>query len=238
MMKLQLKQMTPRLVLAAWRALKPYLMDVDAVKSYSQEGEDMILRRIFSGRQTGFYVDVGAHHPRRFSNTYYFYKLGWSGINIDATPGSMTLFRRWRPRDINLELAVGSENTELVLFLFNEPALNTFDAALARSRDQGPYRIVREQKIPVQPLAAVLEAYLPTHRPIDFLSVDVEGMDLNVLQSNDWERFRPECVLVECFGANLLDLVHEPANQFLCERGYQAVAKTVNTVIFKSERHV
>jgi FkbM family methyltransferase len=229
------KQLAPRPVLAVWRALKPYLMDVDAVRSYSQEGEDMILRRIFHEKPVGFYVDVGAHHPRRFSNTYYFYRRGWSGINIDATPGSMRLFRRWRPRDINLEMAIGSEEAELVFFMFNESALNTFDAALARSRDQGLYRIVREQRIPVQSLAAVLEAYLPAHRPIDFLSVDVEGMDLNVLQSHDWERVRPECVLVECFGVNLLDLARESVYQFMCERSYQAVAKTANTVIFKRE---
>src|SRR4051794_14772116 len=67
--------------------------------SYSQEGEDMILRRFFEEHGKGFYVDVGAHHPKRFSNTYSFYKQGWSGINIDAMPGSMARFRRVRPRD-------------------------------------------------------------------------------------------------------------------------------------------
>ena len=56
---------------------------------YSQEGEDMILGKIFSGQKHGFYVDVGAHHPLRFSNTYLFYLKGWRGINIDAMPGSM-----------------------------------------------------------------------------------------------------------------------------------------------------
>jgi len=55
-------------------------LDGYALKSYSQEGEDMILRRIFERQSTGFYVDVGAHHPKRFSNTYFFYKKGWSGI--------------------------------------------------------------------------------------------------------------------------------------------------------------
>ena len=59
-----------------------------SVRSYSQEGEDMILRRIFGDKRLGFYVDVGAHDPRRFSNTYYFYKRGWRGINIEPRPGS------------------------------------------------------------------------------------------------------------------------------------------------------
>ncbi|MFT7246563.1 MAG: hypothetical protein ACI82A_003940, partial [Candidatus Azotimanducaceae bacterium] len=71
-------------------------------RSWSQEGEDQILRRIFEQQSTGFYVDVGAHHPKRFSNTFLFYKLGWQGINIDAMPGSMALFNRERSRDLNL----------------------------------------------------------------------------------------------------------------------------------------
>src|SRR6186713_1276577 len=70
--------------------------------SYSQEGEDLILKRFFSEKSGGFYVDVGAHHPKRFSNTYMFYKEGWSGINIDAMPGSMKLFNKVRSKDINL----------------------------------------------------------------------------------------------------------------------------------------
>lgn len=58
----------------------------------------------FRKKKIGFYVDVGAHHPMRFSNTYFFYRMGWSGINIDAMPGSMKEFKKYRRRDINLEL--------------------------------------------------------------------------------------------------------------------------------------
>lgn len=78
------------------------------IKSYSQEGEDMILHRIFERQCKGFYVDIGAHHPFRFSNTYLFYKRGWSGINIDAMPGSMNIFNKFRNRDINLEYGIGN----------------------------------------------------------------------------------------------------------------------------------
>ena len=75
--------------------------------SYSQDGEDMVLRKIFKNQKMGFYVDIGAHHPKRFSNTHLLYKKGWKGINIDATPGSMKLFNQLCPRDTNLELGVG-----------------------------------------------------------------------------------------------------------------------------------
>src|SRR5580658_8816405 len=78
--------------------------------SFSQEGEDMILASFFEGKKNGFYVDVGAHHPKRFSNTHHFYIRGWRGINVDATPGSMKLFRRTRPDDINIEAAVSDQS--------------------------------------------------------------------------------------------------------------------------------
>jgi hypothetical protein len=86
------------------RIIYAYRWDSWQRSSWSQEGEDLILARIFGDKPDGFYVDVGAHHPKRFSNTYYFYRRGWRGINIDAMPGSMLAFNRLRPSDINIEL--------------------------------------------------------------------------------------------------------------------------------------
>jgi len=74
---------------------------------YSQGAEDIILASIFGNREKGFWVDVGAHHPQRFSNTYLFSLKGWTGINIDALPGSMAIFKKMRPNDINPFLMKG-----------------------------------------------------------------------------------------------------------------------------------
>ena len=98
---------------------------------YSQEGEDILLRRIFEDQTTGFYVDIGAHHPKRFSNTCYFYELGWQGINIDALPGSMKVFKKFRPRDTNLEIAISEKEQNLTYYMFNEPALNGFSKSIS-----------------------------------------------------------------------------------------------------------
>jgi hypothetical protein len=103
--------------------------------SFSQEGEDRLLDRYFGNRPTGFYIDVGAHHPHRFSNTYLFYMRGWRGINIDAMPDSMKPFRSMRPRDINLEIGVGRTDSVAKFHIFSEPAFNTFDGDLARQHD-------------------------------------------------------------------------------------------------------
>ena len=112
---------------------------------YSQEGEDILLSRIFGEQAEGFYVDVGAHHPRRFSNTYLFYKRGWRGINIDALPGSMKVFQKFRPRDINLELAVSEREQVLTYYMFNEPALNGFSKTISEKRQTDVYKITNSR---------------------------------------------------------------------------------------------
>jgi FkbM family methyltransferase len=203
-----------------------------AVLSYSQEGEDLILERIFATQAGGFYVDVGAHHPQRFSNTYKLYRRGWRGINIDAMPGSMDAFRRLRPRDINLEIGISREPGTLRFFMFNDAALNTFDSGLAAERNHGQYRIIGEAEIKTDTLAHVLKEHLPPGERIAVLSVDVEGLDLPVLESNDWSRYRPECICVEHNVPDVLELPQTPLYQLLAPLGYKLNAKTANTLLF------
>ena len=112
-----LKKFLPKAVKEKIIEFRNNNLDGYATKSYSQEGEDMILKRLFGGQKFGFYVDVGAHHPKRFSNTYYFYKKGWRGINIDAMPGSMIAFDKLRPRDINIERPISDKKQILTYYL-------------------------------------------------------------------------------------------------------------------------
>jgi len=211
-------------------------------KSYSQDGEDMVLHSFFevhSKSYKGFYVDVGAHHPVRFSNTYFFYKKGWRGINIDATPGSISLFDWFRKRDVNLEVGIGPERDNLIFYCFDEPALNTFSKEIAQERASGGrYKIRKEVRVPIQPLSEILEQHLPSGQKIDFLSVDVEGLDEVVLRSNDWTRFRPTFVLAEDSNFQIGSQNFEEAGvyQFLHTNDYTLVAKTQRTLIFKDNR--
>lgn len=205
--------------------------------SWSQEGEDQILRRIFEHQSSGFYVDIGAHHPKRFSNTYLFYRKGWTGINVDAMPGSMKAFKKMRPRDINLEFAVGSKEIELDYYVFNETALNGFSSELSHKRqsDESNYKVVEVMKIKMKPLSKILEEYLPSGQVIDFLSIDVEGLDLDVLVSNDWQRYRPKLVLVEVLGSSLRELIDSEIGKFMESLNYSVYAKSINTVFFKDD---
>lgn len=203
--------------------------------TWAQEGEDLILGKLFGDQKMGFYVDVGAHHPQRFSNTCLFYKRGWRGINIDASPGSMTAFRKLRKRDINLEVPIGSESKVRPYYVFNEPALNSFDNVLSKDRNSAAngYRIIKTLQLRTRTLADVLDEYLPPHQQIDFLSIDVEGLDVEVLKSNDWTKYRPKVVLVEILEGALAALESSEVASFLAERNYVPYAKAANTVIFR-----
>jgi FkbM family methyltransferase len=237
-MKAMLKRWLPGPVRRAMRRVQGLVSDTYAVRSYSQEGEDMILRRIFERRAGGFYVDIGAHHPRRFSNTFFFYKRGWRGINVDATPGSMTAFRRQRPRDVNVEAAVSRDGRELTLKVYDEPALNTLNEGGGGADVQVAegYQVVAERRLATTRLADILRQHLPPGQAITFMSVDVEGMDLEVLEGNDWGRFRPEVVLVECVGRGITDVAENATARFLQGQGYEPIAKTMYTFFFRDTR--
>ncbi|HEY5490664.1 MAG TPA: FkbM family methyltransferase [Gemmatimonadaceae bacterium] len=210
--------------------------------SFSQEGEDLLLLWFFEWKPSGFYVDVGAHHPRKYSNTLAFYSRGWSGINIDAMPGSMKPFQEARPRDVNLELAISDARRVLTFYEFNEPALNGFDPDTVRSRDgfvpaggssNAVFWVVSERQIETVTLAEVLDAHLPAGRDIDFMNVDVEGLDYAVLASNNWDKYRPTIVLAEDPGVvSLDDLGNSRIVRFLRERGYVPLCKTRLTLFF------
>ena len=200
---------------------------------YSQEGEDILLSRIFGEQAEGFYVDVGAHHPRRFSNTCFFYKRGWRGINIDALPGSMKVFQKLRPHDINLELAVSEREQVLTYYMFNEPALNGFSKTISEKRQTDEYKITNTIDVLAFPLYVILDKHLPLGQSIDFLSVDVEGLDLQVLESNDWKKYSPKVILVEILGNRLTTIENDPVYNFMINQGYILFAKLVYTCIFK-----
>jgi FkbM family methyltransferase len=203
--------------------------------SWSQEAEDLVLDKYFGHRARGFYVDVGAHHPTRFSNTRLFYLRGWRGINIDAMPGSMKAFERDRPRDINLNIGIAANGGALTYYQYDEPALNGFvrgSETIASNRAKGAYRLLGTQTVEVAPLASVLERHLSHGQVIDFLSVDVEGLDLEVLKSNDWARFRPECVVVELDGLRLEEALEDECCVFLRELDYRLYARTGKSTIF------
>jgi FkbM family methyltransferase len=201
--------------------------------SYSQEGEDSILNRIFEAQPEGFFVDIGAHHPFRFSNTYAFYKRGWQGINIDPNPNSKKQFDLFRPRDINIEFGVSETKGSLKYYNFFEKALNTFSGERAEEYQKANWPIESVINIETFPLADILNNHLTRGQKIDFMTIDVEGLEMQVLISNNWDLYKPKVILIEMLNLPFEELIECDIYKLLFKQGYRYVAKTINTVFFK-----
>jgi FkbM family methyltransferase len=203
-----------------------------SIQSYSQEGEDLVLDRIMRNDTPGFYLDIGAHHPFRFSNTYLFYRKGWSGICIDPLPSARILFEKWRPRDKFIETGVSETPSSTKYYMFDEPAYNTFDAQLSKERvHQGLARLVETKTIPTDTLRNILDQHLPENNKLVFMSVDVEGYDLQVLKSNDWTKYRPDFIIAECLQTDIVSVLDDPLVKYLSGIGYTAHSKLHNSVM-------
>jgi FkbM family methyltransferase len=182
-----------------------------AVGSYAQYGEDLVIDGVLGSPATGFYVDIGANDPVVFSNTKRFYDRGWTGINVEPNPDLAYLLRGARPSDINLNLGVGSEDTELSFNWIDPDTLSTFDRQTAERNvaDYKGARIIKVVPVAVQTLASILSQHIQEVQTIDFLSLDVEGEELGALAGNDWTTWRPRLVMVEVnrSGSEIVDFM-------------------------------
>ena len=162
--------------------------------SYSINREDVLLNRVFGGRDSGFFVDVGAAHPVFENDTKALSDRGWTGINIEPNNAFYRDLVAQRPNDRNLNVAV---STNPGLITFHEvvgTGLSTCDPDEAKRAIERGFEVVQHD-VESLPLSQILE-YASPHQ-IDLLKIDVEGFELNVLASNDWERFRPELIMAE-----------------------------------------
>lgn len=207
--------------------------------SYAQEGEDLILAQLIeqTDPRPGFYVDIGAHHPTRFSNTWKFYQLGWRGMNIDPTPGCMAEFDLLRPEDTNLEIGVSEREAERSFYCYNEPALNGIDNDRREELAESPYKLEKIIEVRTKPLSDILVAHGVVLRSPNFLSIDVEGLEMEVLQSNNWEKYLFRWIMVEQRVGDLTTINQTAPWLFLSSKGYQAVAFTGRTVIYSLVPH-
>jgi FkbM family methyltransferase len=180
-------------------ALAPILAMFNIVKGYvinssSQYGEDRIIDKLLGYKARGYYVDIGANDPNLMNNTRRFYNKGWSGINCEPNYELFKKITRYRKRDINLNAGVGSGKGELTFYEMSANTLSTFNKASADYYVKEGYRIIRTIKVPIITLGEIFDKL---GNPVDFLSLDVEGYEMEVLESNDWQKNRPTLMLVE-----------------------------------------
>ena len=202
--------------------------------SHSQFGEDMVLRYLTGDAKEGFYVDVGAHHPVYGSNTYHFYRRGWRGINIDALPGTIELFNLLRPRDVNIEACLSSkEGGNVEFFIFDQASYNTVSPEMALKAQAAGARRLATKPMRTTTLARLLERHLPAGVQIDLLSIDVEGLDEEILLSHDWSTYPARIVAFETACAGMQEIGRLPVVDHLSAFGYTPVARCGLTVVLQ-----
>jgi FkbM family methyltransferase len=164
--------------------------------SYAQRYEDMHLLRVFGGQASGFYIDIGAGHPVYDNVSFAFYLRGWSGITVEPNPWLAQLNDAVRPRDRRIQSLVGEKPGEATYYLVEDfHGLSTTVEGHALKAQSEFGKASQAMRMPVTTLRALCEQYAPTG--IDFLKIDVEGAEREVLLGGDWRRFRPKVIVLE-----------------------------------------
>ena len=152
-------------------------------KSFSQFGEDLFILDFFKNQKKGIYVDLGAFHPMRLSNTYLLFKKGWSGTNVDLNPITIDLFNLARKNDYNICcLMAGKEN------LLKDVYFEDWSAANSITSNEN----LSEKK---QMKTRTFESLI--YKDFDFLNIDLEGHDYEILQTIDFKKFNPKLICIE-----------------------------------------
>jgi len=200
---------------------------------FSQIGEDCLIWNLCNNVEKGFYVDIGCHHPFRYSNTALLSIFkGWTGLNVDADRRAIELFEQYRPQDINVRCAVGNTAGSAEVFLFKDPAVNTLDPAWA-DRQIKDYGEPQKERVEILPLRELLDRYLPALAAIDVLNIDIEGLDQQAIESNDWQKYRPKLVCIEAHGMNINQPADSETFQYMHRVGYHMIAHIYATSIFR-----
>lgn len=186
--------------------------------SYTQNLEDYHLALAFAGRERGFYIDIGAGHPVADNVSFWFYERGWRGIAVEPQPQLADLYAHIRPRDISVRCLVGRTSGETDFYRFDR--LHGLSTTVPAFADGGahlgePYEVVR---LPTVTLAQLCGQHGVGE--IDFLKVDVEGAEADVLAGNDWTRFRPKVVVAEAIMLADGTPTWESWEPFLLGQGY------------------
>jgi FkbM family methyltransferase len=195
--------------------------------SFSKSGDDIQLLKLIKESSPGLYVDIGSWHPVKASNTYFFYLRGWKGICIDPNPELIDLYTKVRPKDLFLNSALGDSDLNLNYYMLTDAysSMNTlnYDFIVNHKLEK---EVKEVKKIPVYHLKSLLEQHVkPTDR-LDFFDIDVEGYDLQVLKTNDWNKFRPKIIVIETDIPIQKD-INSPETQYLSEQRYRLLGKSI-----------
>jgi len=197
-------------------------------KYYSQFGEDAVLREIIGKKhQKGTYLDIGCYHPRKHSNTYFLYKMGWSGMLVDVEKAKLIACKIIRPRDETLLCAVSNDKGVAPIFAPKKYSVLT---SLIKINDEFKQIGTIEQKT----ISEIIENNLSGNCPT-VLSIDIELKDYDAIKSINFKRHSPKFILIECSDDdfNIDQVLQTKIHLLLIKNKYNLISWTLNTGIYK-----
>jgi len=196
-------------------------------RNFSQANEEKIISELFKKKPKGFYIDVGCYNPRKYSNTALLYKKGWTGINIDAEKKNLKWFKIFRKRDINLNYFISNKKTKIDYCVFDESALNgIYDNERLEVLKKNGFEPLEIRKMKTYSLDEILSIYKTKNKDIDFLDIDVEGHDFQVLKSINLRKYNVSVILIE------INNKKKNITEFLLKNGYVEYMKEDRNVFF------
>jgi FkbM family methyltransferase len=199
--------------------------------SYSQFGEDIVARHALRQVSRGFYVDVGAHHPLKLSNTALMHFEGWDGINVEPRLDAIEEFEKYRPRALNLRAAIHNDLEFVTLHKFQGGRVDTVVPDRARGLS-AKKKFIGEETVPAMSLNKLFDTYVPEVTHVNYLSVDIEGYDKEAILAFDLHRHRPDVICVELHKFDVHTLARLPIVRHLSEAGYHLYSISVLSITF------
>lgn len=213
-------------------------------KSYSQGGVDLLVNKFFKNQKNGIYLDIGAYHPIKWSNTYLLYKKGWSGINIDLDESSIEMFKYFRTNDYNKQIAVSNYKGNINLYRYHQrSAVQTVSSDTARKMNNDNLKKI---EVKCDTLNNIIQDSCFKNMKIDFLSIDIEGHELIALKDFDFKKYDPKLIVIEYNDPELVsfefqyqkieNVMKSEIYKFMYEKNYKFVNWHHTDLIFISDK--
>lgn len=210
------------------------------MRSFSQEGEDLIINRIFNFNKIKpkniFYLDIGAGHPIRYSNTLLFYHQGAKGITVDAHYKNIFLHKFLRPKDLSFNFLLGNSTEIVEYYKFKQPELNTTSQSKVKKLAEHNIFSLDKEKIIQKKFNDFLNNEIKDNlSKINFLNVDIEGGELSLVKEIDWTKFKPNIICIEIANNNFNEIFESEIYRIISLREYKLFSKLYNSVIFTKD---